>query len=75
MTIENEIFVPEDLSAARPLLIALHGGGRDAQSQLDLWRTLAAREQIIVLAPNAQEPPYIQRLGSLQPTGSFWSTK
>ena len=60
MTIENEIFVPEDLSVARPLLIVLHGGGRDPQSQLDLWRSVAAKEQIIVLAPTSQKPPYIR---------------
>src|SRR6185437_862170 len=60
MATENEIFVPEDLSVTRPLLIALHGGGRDSQSQLDLWQSVAAKEQIIVLAPNSKEPPYIQ---------------
>lgn len=60
MTIENEVFVPEDLSVARPMLIALHGGGRDARSQLDLWKPLAAREQVIVLAPNSEKPPFIQ---------------
>jgi hypothetical protein len=65
MTIENEIFIPDDLSVARPLLIALHGGGRDSQSQLDLWKPLAAKEQIILF----------KRLGSLRRTGSFWLTK
>jgi hypothetical protein len=56
----NETFIPQDLSAARPLLIALHGGGRDGASQIDLWKTLAEKEKIIVLAPNSLNPPYIQ---------------
>ena len=58
MTIENEAFLPEDLSVARPLLIALHGGGRDSQSQLDLWKPLAAAGEFIVLAPNSLPAPF-----------------
>lgn len=60
MDIGSEIFVPNDLPVPRPLLIALHGGGRDGQSQLDLWRSVAAKEKIIVLAPSSKEPPFIQ---------------
>jgi poly(3-hydroxybutyrate) depolymerase len=59
-TSSNEIFIPDDLSEARPLLIALHGGGRDSASQIELWKPLAEKEKVIVLAPNSLRPPFIQ---------------
>jgi poly(3-hydroxybutyrate) depolymerase len=37
----NEKNIPQDLSVSRPLLIALHGGGRDGASQIELWKSLA----------------------------------
>jgi poly(3-hydroxybutyrate) depolymerase len=57
MTIKNEVFFPDDVSFARPLLITLHGGGRDSQSQLDLWKPLATAEKFIVFAPNSLPAP------------------
>ena len=56
----NETFIPQGLSVPRPLLIALHGGGRDGASQIDLWKPLAEKEKIIVLAPNSLKPPFIE---------------
>jgi predicted esterase len=56
----NGMFIPEDVSIARPLLIALHGGGRDGASQIELWKPLAEREQLFVLAPDSLKPPYIE---------------
>jgi predicted esterase len=60
IAILGDIFVPQDLSAPRPLLVALHGGGRDGASQIELWKALAEKENIILLAPNSLKPPYIQ---------------
>jgi poly(3-hydroxybutyrate) depolymerase len=59
-TTPDDIFVPQDLSAPRPLLVALHGGGRDGASQIELWKALAEKEKVILLAPNSLKPPYIQ---------------
>src|SRR4051812_1133001 len=56
----SDTFVPDDLSAPRPLLIALHGGGRDSASQIKLWRPLAEKEKLIVLAPNSLRPSFIE---------------
>jgi hypothetical protein len=58
--IPNDTFVPQDLSTPRPLLVALHGGGRDGESQIELWKPLAEKEKIILLAPNSLKPPYIE---------------
>lgn len=58
-TIPSDTFVP-DLSVPRPLLIALHGGGRDGASQIELWKPLAEKEKVIVLAPNSLRPPYVE---------------
>jgi poly(3-hydroxybutyrate) depolymerase len=52
-TISNETFVPDELSEARPLLVPFHGGGRDGASQIELWKPVAEREQIIILAPTS----------------------
>jgi predicted esterase len=57
---QNELFLSEDLSVPRPLLLALHGGGRDGASQIELWKPLAERERIIILAPNSLKPPFIE---------------
>jgi len=53
MDIKDEILIPDDLHSAVPLLVALHGGGRDSASQKKLWGCLASREKIILLAPNS----------------------
>ena len=37
----------------RPTIVLLHGGGRDGRSMLDMWKTLAAQEDIVLLAPTA----------------------
>jgi hypothetical protein len=57
---QNELFLPKDLSVPRPLLLALHGGGRDGASQIELWRSLAERDNFILLAPNSLKPPFIE---------------
>jgi poly(3-hydroxybutyrate) depolymerase len=44
-------FVPEKLTAPAPLLLLLHGSGRDGMSQIDDWKGLAEKEGIILVAP------------------------
>jgi poly(3-hydroxybutyrate) depolymerase len=46
-------FVPEKLTAPAPLLLLLHGSGRDGMSQIDEWKTLAEKEGIILAAPDS----------------------
>lgn len=53
MNVEDEMFIPDGLCSSVPLLITLHGGGNNSDSQTGLWRPVAAREKIIVLAPNS----------------------
>ena len=51
----KDTFVPDGLSVSRPLLVTLHGGGRDGASQIDLWKPLAEREKVILLAPTSTD--------------------
>jgi len=46
-------FVPEKLTAPAPLLLLLHGSGRDGMSQIDEWTALAEKEGIILVAPDS----------------------
>jgi poly(3-hydroxybutyrate) depolymerase len=45
--------VPPD--ARTPLLILLHGSGRDGASQVKEWRALADREGVLLAAPDARD--------------------
>jgi poly(3-hydroxybutyrate) depolymerase len=50
------LFVPDSLDARPvPLLIVLHGSGRDGKSLVDPWRDLASREGFIVAGPDAAD--------------------
>jgi pimeloyl-ACP methyl ester carboxylesterase len=49
--------VPEDCPDPSPLLILLHGNGRNGQFQIDIWRDLADKEKIILVAPTSLESP------------------
>lgn len=46
-------FVPEKLTAPAPLLLLLHGSGRDGMSQIDEWKALAEKEGIVLVAPDS----------------------
>ena len=46
-------FVPEKLTTPAPLLLLLHGSGRDGMSQIDEWKALAEKEGIILVAPDS----------------------
>ena len=50
--------VPENLTAPAPLLLLLHGSGRDGMSQINEWKAIAEKQGIILAAPdsaNSQE--------------------
>jgi poly(3-hydroxybutyrate) depolymerase len=50
------LFVPDGLDATPvPLLIVLHGSGRDGRSLVEPWSDLAAREHFIVVGPDAAD--------------------
>ena len=49
-------YVPEKAAAGRaPLLLLLHGSGRDGKSLVDPWRRLAAEEGIVLVAPDSTD--------------------
>lgn len=49
------LFVPEKLTAATPapLVVLLHGSGRNGMSLAEKWRDLAKKEKIVLAAPDA----------------------
>jgi poly(3-hydroxybutyrate) depolymerase len=49
------LFVPEDVEvgATLPLVILLHGSGRDGKSLITYWENLARSERIIVAGPDS----------------------
>lgn len=49
------LFVPEGLnkSPGAPLIITLHGSGRDGQILVEKWKELAGKEGVIVAGPDA----------------------
>jgi poly(3-hydroxybutyrate) depolymerase len=54
-TREYYLYVPpaRDQAAEAPLLILLHGSGRDGKTLVDPWKDLAKKEGIILAGPNA----------------------
>ena len=50
------VFAPESATAKAPLLVLLHGSGHDGRSLIDPWRVLAAKEGIVLVAPNSVDP-------------------
>lgn len=49
------LFVPEKLAASKPapLLILLHGSGRDGTSLVEKWKDLSEKEGVILVGPNS----------------------
>ena len=48
------LFVPESVgSEPAPLVITLHGSGRDGRPLVDLWRDAASKQRFIVTGPDA----------------------
>ena len=48
-------FVPEN-EGPLPLVLLLHGSGRNGQVMVDAWAALAAKEHFILAAPDAYDP-------------------
>jgi predicted esterase len=46
-------FTPEKLTGQVPLLLLLHGSGRDGMSQINEWKGLAEKQGIILAAPDS----------------------
>jgi poly(3-hydroxybutyrate) depolymerase len=49
------LFVPKKLSASKPvpLIVLLHGSGRNGNSLVEKWKNLAAKEEIILAGPDS----------------------
>jgi poly(3-hydroxybutyrate) depolymerase len=54
------LYVPDGLTDASPapLLIVLHGSGRNGLSLVERWRGLAKKEKLVVVGPDAVEPAH-----------------
>jgi predicted esterase len=52
------LLVPESAKKAGspPLIVLLHGSGRDGKSLIDPWTSLAKKEGIVLVAPDAMTP-------------------
>jgi len=50
------VFTPRDLATPAPLLLLLHGSGRNGMSLIGPWRALAQKEGIILVAPDSSDP-------------------
>lgn len=46
-------YAPEKISAPAPLLLLLHGSGRDGMSQIEEWKGLAEKEGLVLVAPDS----------------------
>lgn len=50
------LFVPESKSTApRPLLVLLHGSGRNGETMIKPWKDLASKEGIVLAAPDSAD--------------------
>ena len=54
------LFVPPKLEGPAPLLILLHGSGRNGKIVLDHWRGMAEKEGIVLAGPDATESNHWQ---------------
>jgi poly(3-hydroxybutyrate) depolymerase len=47
------LFVPKSAKSAAPLIVLLHGSGRNGMSLVEKWTDLAKKEGIIIVGPDA----------------------
>jgi len=52
------VFVPDGLGQSAPMLLLLHGSGRNGMSQIDPWKDFAAKDGIILVAPDSSDSGY-----------------
>lgn len=50
------LFVPESVKSSAPLIVLLHGSGRNGLTLVDKWKDLAAKEGFIVVGPDSLDP-------------------
>jgi predicted esterase len=50
------LFVPDTVTAPAPLVVLLHGSGRNGRSLIDKWQDLAAKEGFIIVGPDSDDP-------------------
>src|SRR5262245_32747360 len=52
------LFVPESVKSGTPapLIVLLHGSGRNGLTLVDKWKDLAAKEGLIVVGPDSLDP-------------------
>jgi len=50
------LYVPDNVASKPPLLVTLHGSGRDGLSLVEKWKDIADQEGFIVAGPNALDP-------------------
>ncbi len=48
------VLVPDNITSPAPVILLLHGSGRDGMSQIDAWKSLAEEKKIILVAPNSR---------------------
>ena len=49
------LYVPENVGSKPPLILTLHGSGRDGLSLVEKWKDIADREGFILAGPNAMD--------------------
>lgn len=52
------VFVPDGSGQSAPMLLLLHGSGRNGMSQIDPWKDFAAKDGIILVAPDSSDSGY-----------------
>lgn len=50
------LFVPDTVKAPAPLVVLLHGSGRNGKVLIDSWQDLAAKEGFIIVGPDSDVP-------------------
>jgi predicted esterase len=50
------LFVPDNLKAPAPLVVLLHGSGRNGKVLIDTWKDLAEKEGFIIVGPDSEDP-------------------
>jgi poly(3-hydroxybutyrate) depolymerase len=48
------VLVPDGVFSSAPLILLLHGSGRDGMSQMGAWKKLAEEKKIILVAPDSK---------------------
>ena len=57
-TVTYYLFVPKNITApgSAPMIVLLHGSGRDGSTLVEPWKKLAEKEGIVLVGPDAQDP-------------------